>query len=1119
MSPRFLPRCAIALPLFALSFAQADERPKLTAEKWSAEINVPDPVACSVDEQGRVFVTSTTRRKTGDLDIREWTQWIPDDQSFQSIEDKEAFYHRVLAPGLAKKPDGPLTDANHDGSIDWKDLTVPTERIYRLVDSNGDGKADQITTFAEGFQTEVTGIAAGVLAFGGSVYSTIAPDLWRLVDKDGDGKSDSREIIAHGFGLHIAYAGHDMHGLRVGPDGRIYWSIGDKGVNVTSKEGRKFFYPNEGCVLRCEPDGSHFEVFAHGLRNVQETDFNEVGDLFGVDNDADKPGEKERLVFIAEQSDSGWRCGFQYMKGVWCPWTSEGRWQPEHPMQPLFITPPIVNSHDGPAGFVYNPGTALAPAWRGWFFLDQFPSGKMNALRLEPAGAAWKLAEDVPISSGIMGIGMSWGPEGKLYFADWMGGYPLDQKGAVWTLDAPDADRDPLRAEVQSRLRDGFAKLAPDALRALLGHADVRLRKGAQFELAKGGAWEVLLAVARDQKAPPLARLHAVWGLGQGLRWGKWAAPEALVALCGDPDSEVRAQTAKILGEGPAQAPLTRAIVALIKDPNPRVRFHAALASARLKIPEASAPLLQAVREHGDGDPWLRHALVTGLAGCAPAGDLAANAHETDRAVRLACLLALARNHDAAITTFLGDRDPRLAAEAAIAIHDDLGIPDALPQLAAWLAKAPADSTEAALRRAVNANFRLGTPEAAARVAAFALGSAALASVREEALTQLTLWLEPPPLDHADGRFRAFPARPLEPVRAALQPQVAALLALEAPELRALGLELLVKFHLEAPADKVAALVAEKSIPAAVRLEALRLLAAQEPNSPELARMLDAWLAAAKGAHPAALRSEALRIVAKRDGHRAFEAARKFLAEGEVAEQQAAWSVLGALAAPDADALIAGAVTELAAGHPLPPATQLDLLEAAATRAANAPTIAAALGALEKNRSAPSDPLVAFAECLEGGDPLAGREIALTSVAANCVACHRFQRGGGSEVGPPLETVASRRDRHYLLESLIAPSAQVAAGFGLVTVTKKSGEPLAGTLLGEDAKAIRLRQPDGQEISVAKADIASQTPAISVMPPMGALLTKRQIRDVVAYLTTLKPAPKEPKKAKPKGQE
>lgn len=216
---------AFAFPLFAIAHAHAADRPKLTAEKWSAEINIPDPVACSVDDQGRVFVTSTTRRKVGDLDIREWTKWIPNDLSFTSVEEKSAFFRSALAPG--QKPPGPLTDANHDGSIDWLDLTVPTERIYRLTDSNADGKADQITTFAEGFQTEVTGIAAGVLAFNGSVYSTIAPDLWRLVDKDGDGKSDERESVAHGFGLHIAYAGHDMHGLRVGPDGRIYWTIGD----------------------------------------------------------------------------------------------------------------------------------------------------------------------------------------------------------------------------------------------------------------------------------------------------------------------------------------------------------------------------------------------------------------------------------------------------------------------------------------------------------------------------------------------------------------------------------------------------------------------------------------------------------------------------------------------------------------------------------------------------------------------------------------------------------------------------------------------------------------------------------------------------------------------------
>ena len=65
---------------------------------------------------------------------------------------------------------------------------------------------------------------------------------------------------------------------------------------------------HEGCVLRCEPDGTHFEVFAHGLRNVQEIAFDNYGNIFGVDNDADLPGERERFVYITERSDSGWRC-------------------------------------------------------------------------------------------------------------------------------------------------------------------------------------------------------------------------------------------------------------------------------------------------------------------------------------------------------------------------------------------------------------------------------------------------------------------------------------------------------------------------------------------------------------------------------------------------------------------------------------------------------------------------------------------------------------------------------------------------------------------------------------------------------------------------------------------
>ena len=260
------------------------KRDRLEYSKWSKDLNVPDPVAISFDAAGTAYVTQTTRRKANDLDIRNNRDWTVQDVGMMSVQQKLDFYRSRLAPERSDQNRRRVQDLNGDGRHDFRDLTMLSEKIHRVRDTDGDGFADRIDLFAGNFQTEVTGIAAGVLHFRDaenqpSVFATIAPDLWRLRDTNGDGKADQREKIATGFGMHIAYAGHDMHGLTVGPDGKIYWSIGDKGIHVQSKEGRFFVYPNQGGVMRCNPDGSDFEVFAHGLRNVQELAFDQYGNL------------------------------------------------------------------------------------------------------------------------------------------------------------------------------------------------------------------------------------------------------------------------------------------------------------------------------------------------------------------------------------------------------------------------------------------------------------------------------------------------------------------------------------------------------------------------------------------------------------------------------------------------------------------------------------------------------------------------------------------------------------------------------------------------------------------------------------------------------------------------
>ena len=92
-------------------------------------------------------------------------------------------------------------------------------------------------------------------------------------------------------------------------------------------------------------------------------------------------------------------------------------------------------------------------------------------------------------------------------------------------------------------------------------------------------------------------------------------------------------------------------------------------------------------------------------------------------------------------------------------------------------------------------------------------------------------------------------------------------------------------------------------------------------------------------------------------------------------------------------------------------------------------------------------------------------------------------------------------------KALAAPSAVITPGYGMATVTLKTGSTLAGTLLAETPDKLTLRQPDGVEITANTTEIEVRTPPISVMPPMHGILTPRQIRDVVAYLTTLNAKP------------
>ena len=124
-------------------------------------------------------------------------------------------------------------------------------------------------------------------------------------------------------------------------------------------------------------------------------------------------------------------------------------------------------------------------------------------------------------------------------------------------------------------------------------------------------------------------------------------------------------------------------------------------------------------------------------------------------------------------------------------------------------------------------------------------------------------------------------------------------------------------------------------------------------------------------------------------------------------------------------------------------------------------------------------------------------------MAAQCVRCHDAG-GQGNQVGPELAGIGERVDKEYLLRSLITPNSEIAKGFSVTIVELTNGKSLVGRVEKQTNQSLSLVPPQGKTIEISSGEIKKITETkTSVMPPMGALLTKYQLRDLISYLETL----------------
>lgn len=740
--------------------------PGLQLSVWASEPQVQNGVAFSFDLQGRCFVAETHRYKDSIFDITQRTNWLLNDLAFRSPQDRLEF---LVEQFTALQPDL---------------LTRNSEAVRILEDRRGSGHADFSDLFATGFNTPIDGTAAGVLAREGHVWFANMPSLWRMDAEPTAGPSRPRTRVAHGFGVHIGVTGHDLHGLIKGPDGRIYLSFGDRGLDVTTLTN---FAPvsahlawtlrDTGGVLRCEPDGTGLELFCHGLRNPQELAFDDLGNLWTVDNDT-AGADPCRVLHLVEGADYGWRCSYQHMEGFG-PWVQEELWRGGQEG----ILPLAGTVSQGPSGLAYYPGTGFGERFAGRFLHCDFPAGILS-FSVRPSGASYVVDQKEHVLWNCWATDVDFAPDGAAYALDWVSGWEMPDKGRIYRITDPARTNDPVVTEVRTLLGTGMKARPLPELVGLLGHADRRVRLEAQWELAGRGTNALAALVARalaPGEAP--ARLHALWGIGQIVRHVPTTTGATELAtlqkLFADPNPEIRGQaTLTVLGDG-RLVNAERTATPLLEDTSLRVRLLTLQAfTRRFRLPgysranvrmhseknggngsvEGHQPIAELARtlEAGMSDPFLLDAAAQFLT-TIPSGEFARRfVAGASVETRLAALLALRRQARPGITSFLSDPAPRLVSEAGRAIHE-VPISSGFTALAQMLTRV--DCPTNLHSRVIDACLRLGSGRHATMLANFAARADVPNVARAQAIRALGEWSEPGPLDRVNGLWRPMVAQ------------------------------------------------------------------------------------------------------------------------------------------------------------------------------------------------------------------------------------------------------------------------------------------------------------------------------------------------------------------------
>ncbi len=1069
-----------------------------TASLYASDTLLSNPVAISFDNQNRLYVAEAHRKNTGVWGVTFSRWWAMEDYQASTLSDRQSMYDRwahIVSP---------------------EQLSRESEIVRIIEDRDGNGIADYSRIFANGFNDPLDGNAAGLLALDDTILLTCIPHLWSL-SKPENGEAPSRKSLFNGFGVRVGVHGHDLHGLIQGPDGKIYFTVGDRGFDVTSLEGHRLHESHRGAVFRCQPDGTQLELFHNGLRNPQELAFNDYGDLFTVDNNM-SGGDECRILHLLEGADSAWDATFQ-LSGHFRKetqrethskptWFTERLWAKPFPGQARWHNPAIAQLSRGPSGLAHYPGSGFPSSYKDTFFLADFvgsaSTSKVLAFKLKPFGASYQLESSHEFVSDILATDLEFGTDGNLYASDWINGWNGTGTGRIWKIQAQ-ATATGNRSTVhdQSVHQQKMNELTNKNLEQLLSHPDRRIRYRSQFELAKRGETGADIFIHQlEHPVHHLAQIHALWGLAQQEEQSTPPSHvlDALITSLKSPHPEVRAQAAKVSRLFSIQPDQRPSLIELLSDPNARVVYQAMMSVAVLKTSEARQPILDQLKKGTSEDPTIRHGAVTAMTALFTNEELAAFRGDENKWIRECAVLALRRKASPFVETFLTDPEPQIAYEAIRAIHDlpILSSQESAAMLAEqWLKKNVSVPAPIAAR-ILNLNYRLGQTIHAKRLARVAAETNVPIKQRLEALEALANWNTHSPFDrvtwhlirHKQSRDTEIgpPIKPLiiaaftelssipstptdDPTQSVQRAQIACA-------------RLLIDYEL-IDSEAAARFAQLDSLPPAIRTQFLEKAVRSDSLHQEIARqlLLDSSTQIQLTAATFLCRLN------NADGWSYLSAAINGKDEQLI---QRTLKELGHLNSDRAKPLLQTALQRAISGH-LPKAVWLELHEATQANAEYASLHRSFTDEMVKRT-----PLKSATLLLEGGDATHG-EFLFKNHAAQCVRCHKIEGFGGA-AGPDLSKIGTTLNREELVQALLNPSLRIAPGFGNVTLDLKDGETISGNFINESPRSIRLRLPDQSELEITREHIEFMTQEQSSMPPMNDVLSLRELRDLVQYL-------------------